>query len=116
MITKNLEIRKRKSDFLSQLNLSDSSKRRYKDALSSLWLNGIVQAEFGLNSVFEMSNLEMLWKLYSIVNLHPVNVRLHRYYSSPIMQYIKFLNGGKKYGKRIDYNKKKEKNTITIVS
>lgn len=109
MVTMVLEIRKRKSEFLSQLSLSESSRRRYKDALSSLWLNGIVQEEFGLNSVFEISDLEMLWKLYSKVNLHPVNMRLHRYYSSPIMQYIKFLNGGKKYGKRIDYNKKKKK-------
>lgn len=108
MVTKILEIRKRKSEFLSQLSLSDSSKRRYKDALSSLWLNDFVREKFELDSVFEITDLEMLWKLYSMVNLHPVNVRLHRYYSSPIMQYIKFLNGGKKYGKRIDYNKKKK--------
>ena len=38
-------------------------------------------------------------------NLHPKNISNHRIYSCVIMKYIRFLNNGKKIGKRIDYGK-----------
>ena len=105
----NIEIEKRKDRFLSQINLSNSAKRRYRNALSSTFVNDILHQEWHFNSIYEITDVEILWKFYSLINLHPENVRLHRYYSAPIMQYIKYLNGGKKYGRRIDYMRKRKK-------
>lgn len=108
---KKAEIGIRRNQFISQLNMVESTKRKYREALGSVFLNNIIRNEFNKESIYEFSNLEELWKLYSMVNLHPDNVRMHRYYSAPIMKYIAFLNGGKKYGKRIDYMKKRVKKT-----
>lgn len=107
MINNDIEISKRRNKFLSQLVLSDSSKRRYKDALDSPFLIEFIRNEFNTESIYMLQDLKILWKLYSMINLHPTNVRMHRYYSAPIMKYIRYLNGGEKYGKRIDYMKKR---------
>ena len=112
MIVEVAKIGRIKNQFLSQLNVTDLTKRRYRDALNSTFLMEIIREEYNKKSIFEIEDLELLWKLYSIVNLHPVNVRMHRYYSAPIMQYIRYLNGGKKYGRRIDYNRKRTKQLI----
>jgi len=107
MILNKTEIAKRRNKFLSQLTLSDSSKRRYKDALDSPFLIEIIRNEFNAESIYMLEDLKMLWRLYSMINLHPINVKMHRYYSAPIMKYIRYLNGGERYGKRIDYMKKR---------
>lgn len=57
--------------------------------------------------LYQITDLETLWKLYSKINLHPINISSHRAYSAAIMKYIRFLNNGEKYGRRIDYNKSK---------
>lgn len=107
-----LECYKRQNIFFIQLDLSNSTKRRYRDALKSSFLNGLVKNEFNKDSIFEITNIEKLWSFYTMINLHPVNIRMHRYYSAPLMKYISFLNGGKKYGRRIDFQKKREKRSL----
>ena len=68
----------------------------------------MLRLEYGIDSIFEMTDLQDLWDFYSLINIHPKNVSRHRAYSAPIMKYIRFLNNGNKYGKRIDFNRKKK--------
>ena len=108
-----LDVAMRKSAFFSQLNLSEKTLCNYKNALNSTFLKEIIHNECNYNSLFEIIDLEVLWKIYSTINLHPDNINKHRMYSAAIMKYIKFLNGGKKYGRRIDYKRpKKLKNPL----
>lgn len=100
---------KRRSDFFKQLNLSASTTRHYKEALKSDFLKDIVEKECQKSDIFEITDLNLLWKIYSMVNLHPHNIRVHRAFSSAIMKYIRFLNNGKKYGNRIDFNTKRNR-------
>lgn len=103
MVSKRIEAINRYNDFFSHLELALSTKRKYRDALNSEFLVNLIQIELKAESIFEVMDLERLWKFYCMINLHPVNVRMHRYYSTPIRKYISYINGGKKYGKRIDY-------------
>ena len=99
----------RKSQFLSQLNLSETTLRNYKFALNSAFLKEMLLKECDGKRLFQITDLDELWNLYSKVNLHPRNISNHRVYSATIMRYIRFLNNGDKYGKRIDYKKAKGK-------
>ena len=101
-------INKRRNDFFAQLNLSESTTRNYKLALNSTFLKEMLLKECDGKQLFEITDLEELWKLYSKVNLHPKNISNHRSCSAAIMKYIKFLNDGKKYGRRIDYKRPKK--------
>jgi hypothetical protein len=100
-----ISIIKRRNDFFAQLNLSEATTRNYRLALNSSFLKEMLLKECGGKQLFEITDLEELWKLYSKINLHPKNISNHRSCSAAVMKYIKFLNGGKKYGRRIDYNK-----------
>lgn len=100
----------RESKFLSQLSLSESSLRNYKVALNSTLLRDALERDFGVSSLYEITNLDTLWNLYCKINQHPKNVAAHRAYSAAVMKYIRFLNNGEKYGKRIDYKVKKRQN------
>lgn len=102
-----IEIEKRTTDFFDQLVLSDAVKRNYRMALNSTFIKENLLKECGETSVFYITDLEVLWQFYSKINLHPKNVGSHRIYSAAVMKYIRFLNDGKKYGRRIDYNKKR---------
>ena len=102
-------IEERKEQFLEQLNLSENAKRNYRNALNSKFLKEMIKTECGDYTLFSITDIKMLWSLYSVVNLHPKNISCHRAYSSAIMKYIRFLNNGEKYGKRIDYMRKKNK-------
>ena len=102
----------RKEKFFKQLNLSEAAVRNYRNALNSTFLKGKLYSEFGVASLFEITDLNILWNIYSLVNVHPKNVSTHRSYSAAIMKYIRFLNNGNKVGRRIDYNKKKEKRIL----
>lgn len=104
-----ISINKRRNDFFEQLNLSDSTTRNYRLALNSGFLKEMLLKECDGKQLFEITDLEELWKLYSKINLHPKNISTHRACSAAIMKYIKFLNGGKKFGRRIDYNKSRPK-------
>lgn len=102
-------LKERRENFIFQLKLSETVKRNYINALSSSFLIYTLADLCNKTSIFEITNLEELWKLYSYINVHPKNIAHHRVYSAAIMKYIRFLNNGKKYGRRIDYNKKKGK-------
>ena len=98
---------KRRDDFFEQLNLSQAVSRNYLNALNSSFLKGILYSEYGKTSLFEITDLNTLWDFYTMINVHPKNFRTHRSYSAAIMRYIRFLNNGKKVGRRVDYNKKR---------
>lgn len=102
-----LYVKDRKDKFFSQLNLSEDVTRNYKNALNSTFVKEALADMCDKSSLFEITDLEELWKFYSFINLHPKNVQNHRVYSAAIMKYIRFLNGGKKYGRRIDYKRMK---------
>ena len=87
-----ISINKRKDDFFAQLDLSNSTIRGYKQSINSGFLKEILQKEFGGKQLFEITDIEELWKLYSMVNLHPKNICFHRTCSATIMRYIKYLN------------------------
>lgn len=99
----------KKAIFLSQLNVTPATLRNYRSALNSPFLREILQKEYSADDIFELTDIETLWLLYSKVNLHPKNITNHRLYSAVIMKYIRFLNNGKKYGRRIDFNRSKSK-------
>ena len=101
----NEEIEKRANSFFNQLNLSETTTRNYRSALNSIFLKDMLYKEWGLTTVFAITDLESLWQIYSKINLHPQNVSKHRIYSAAIMKYIRFLNQGLRYGKRIDFGK-----------
>jgi hypothetical protein len=105
----NSVVNDRRQLFFSQLNLSESVARNYRNALNSTFLKVTLAEKSNKESLFEITDLEELWNLYSFINLHPRNVANHRVYSAAVMKYIRFLNDGKKYGRRIDYNKTKPK-------
>lgn len=99
----------RKNHFFSQLNLSDTTLRNYKVAFNSTFLKEMLLKECDGKQLFQITDLDVLWKLYSKVNLHPVNINNHRLYSAAIMKYIRFLNNGERYGRRIDYKKSRKR-------
>jgi hypothetical protein len=92
----------RKEKFFEQLNLSESVMRNYRYALNSKFIKEMLKSKYNKESLFEIADIKTLWDLYSFINLHPKNVDCHRMYSAAIMKYIRFLNNGKKYGRRID--------------
>lgn len=112
---KNNKVSQRKDDFFEQLNLSESTTRNYRQILTGDFLRNIIMAKFKRQDIFEMTSLEELVELYSIIILHPQNLRGHRLCSSAIMRYIKFLNGGKKYSVRKDYKNKRSKKKPSII-
>lgn len=102
-------IKQRKTNFIAQLNLSEATTRNYITALNSSLLKEMLLVECDGKQLFEITDLDVLWKLYSKLNIHPRNISTHRVCSAVVMKYIKFLNGGKKYGRRIDYNRSRPK-------
>ena len=105
MDIKQLPAIKRKDDFFKSLNLSVRTTHNYKTAIQSSFFTGVLKDEFNTLDLFEIIDLQKLWVLYSKINLHPKNISNHRAYSAAIMKYIRYLNNGKKLGKRIDFGK-----------
>lgn len=96
----------RETSFYNSLNaLSARTIKNYQTSIRSSFLKQLLMEELKTDSLFDIDNLDKLWAFYSIVNVHPINVANHRSYSAAIMKYIRFLNKGEKYGKRIDYGK-----------
>lgn len=93
--------------FFLQLDLSEKTIKNYRGALNSSFFSYYLKVNYGCTSLFELTDLKVLWKLYSKLNVHPKNISNHRCYSSVVNRYIRFLNGGEKYGKRVDYGKRK---------
>lgn len=95
----------RKADFFESLNLSTTTTNNYRSALNSSFLLEYLKQEYDTFDLFEIVELDKLWEIYSKINLHPKNISNHRAYSAAIMKYIRYLNKGNKYGKRIDYQR-----------
>ena len=102
---KSLTPSRRKADFYESLKLSPTTTSNYRSALQSSFLSSFLKDQYNNLDVFEIVDLEALWDLYSKINLHPKNISNHRAYFAAIMKYIRYLNQGVKYGKRIDFGK-----------
>ena len=102
---KELTASRRKEDFYKSLNLSTTTTNNYRSALQGSFLRGILKKEYYSYDLFEVVDIQVLWDLYCKINLHPKNISNHRAYSAAIMKYIRYLNNGKKIGKRIDFGK-----------
>ncbi len=99
----------RETAFYKSLStLSARTIRNYQTSIKSVFLKQQLLEELKTDSLFDIDNLDKLWGFYSRINLHPINIANHRSYSAAIMKYIRFLNNGEKYGKRIDYQKPKK--------
>ena len=99
---------KRSSDFYAQLNLSPVTLNTYRSALNGKVLRGVIsKVDDSIESIFEITDLDILWAIYTEVNIHPSNIKNHRSISCAVMKYIRFLNKSKKIGKRIDFGKKR---------
>lgn len=90
----------RKAAFYSQLNLSESTLVNYRAAINSKFMREALLKNCGVLDLFEVTDLDLLWELYSKVNLAPRNISNHRAYSAAIMKYVRFLNNGQKYVKK----------------
>ena len=100
---------KRSNDFFAQLDLSPVTLSNYRSALNGRVLKEVLaQVDSSKKSIFEITDLDLLWDIYSKVNVHPSNIKNHRGTSCAIMKYIRFLNNGNKVGKRIDFGKRRE--------
>ena len=52
----------------------------------------IAEIDNSIESIFEITDLDLLWIIYTKVNVHPSNVKNHRCTSCAVMKYIRFLN------------------------
>ncbi len=95
--------KQRKEEFFKQLNVSQRTQKNYEGAIRCPFVKGILKDFCGTDDLFVITNLKKLWLVYSYINLHPINVATHRLYSAAIMKYIRFINNGEKYGRRIDF-------------
>ena len=93
----------RKEHFFSSLGLADATIRNYKTALNCNFIKEYLSVKFNCISIFEIIDLEVLYDIYVNIRVHPKNIETHRVCSAAIMKYIRFLNDGKKIGRRIDY-------------
>lgn len=100
-----LNVLERMDSYFASLNLSAKTKNNYKRSLNSDFVRDIIGNLYRQASIFSITDLDSLWNIYSIINSHPVNISKHRVYSASVMSYVKFLNKGKKVGKRVDFNK-----------
>lgn len=99
-----IEANERQTAFFSSLTLSEATIHNYKTALRSTFFTEFISTNYKCKSLFEISDLDTLVKLYTTVNVHPKNIQLHRVCSAVVMKYMRFLNNGKKIVKRKDYN------------
>jgi len=95
--------------FYSSLIGSERTVLNYRNAINSSYVRRVLTEFCGTSNLFDLSDLEQLWKVYSFVNLDETNIRNHRFYSAALMKYIRFLNNGEKYGQRIDHKKPQKK-------
>lgn len=102
--------------FYAQLDLSKATIQNYKAAFNSKFLKSVIQEQCNVSNIFEVTDLDVLWKIYTIINQHPINIANHRGHSAAINRYIRFLNNGQKYGKRVDFNKPRKKSDNATVN
>ena len=93
----------RKEKFFSSLGLAEATMRNYKTALDSKFLKEYITVKCNCISIFDITDIDVLYDIYVNIRIHPKNIETHRVCSAAIMKYIRFLNDGKKIGRRIDY-------------
>ncbi len=98
-----------RESFYKQLPVSQRTKVNYRIALNSSFVRMVLQDKCGTEDIFSLTDLPKLWEVYSYINLHDSNIKNHRIYSAAIMRYIRFLNNGEKYGKRVNALKPKKR-------
>ena len=99
----------RMDNYFMSLNLCEKTKSNYRRSLNSALVQTVVNELYHETSIFSITDLNALWDIYSIINSHPINISKHRVYSAAVMSYVKFLNNGKKVGKRVDFKKTRPK-------
>ena len=105
---KTLTPSRRKTVFFESLNLSTTTTNNYRSALNGRVLKEVIaEIDNSIESIFEITDLNLLWIIYTKVNVHPSNIKNHRGVSCAVMKYIRFLNNGSRIGKRRDYGKSK---------
>ena len=95
--TPDCEAKTRKEQFFASLTIAEATKRNYKTGLNSSFFKDFLATKFKYQSLFEITDLDKLFEIYTNVNIHPKNEEMHRVCSAAVMKYIRFLNGGKKY-------------------
>ena len=95
----------RKEKFFSSLNLAEATMRNYRTAFNSKFLIEYITENYKQKTLFDITDLDDLYNIYVFVRQHPKNEETHRVCSAAVMKYIRFLNDGKKIGRRIDYKK-----------
>lgn len=95
----------RKEKFFSSLNLAEATMRNYRTAFNSKFLIEHITTNYKQSTLFDITDLNDLYNIYVFVRQHPKNEDTHRVCSAAVMKYIRFLNDGKKIGRRIDYKK-----------
>ena len=98
----NKEVIDRENKYYETLKVSERTKLNYYYGINSKYLREYLKENYHIDSIFELTDLEKLWDIYTYINVHPKNVENHRWCSVPIMKYIRFLNHGDRYGRRID--------------
>lgn len=102
---------KRSLDFYAQLKISPTTHKNYRAALNGRVLKEVLaEVDDSVDSIFDITDLDLLWTIYKKVNVHPYNIKSHRGISCAVMKYIRFLNNGQKIGKRIDFGKSRTNN------
>ena len=69
-LMENSIVNDRRERFFGQLNLSESVARNYRNALNSTFVKVTLAEKCNKESLFEITDLEELWNLYSFINLH----------------------------------------------
>ena len=87
----------RKELFFTSLSIAEATKRNYKTGLNSSFFKDFLLTRFECKNLFDITDLEKLFEIYSAVNIHPKNEEMHRVCSAAVMKYIRFLNNGPKY-------------------
>lgn len=98
-LTPECDAKTRKELFFASLTIAEATKRNYKTGLNSTFFKDFLLTRFECKNLFDITDLEKLFEIYKVVNIHPKNEEMHRVCSAAVMKYIRFLNNGKKYSR-----------------
>ena len=98
-LTPECDAKTRKEHFFASLTIAEATKRNYKTGLNSTFFKDFLLTRFECKNLFDITDLEKLFEIYTVVNIHPKNEEMHRVCSAAVMKYIRFLNNGKKYSR-----------------
>lgn len=111
-----LSARTREICFYKSLNVTQGTVSSYKNSLRDSILLELLKKDYNISNIFEIVELETLWSIYCKIKDHPKNLSQHRRYTAAIMKYIRYLNDGKKYGRRIDFGKPRGSRKVVVAN